>query len=270
MPDDIDLILPLSPDGLGTPLYCVHAVSGSPYPYAGLGRMIGADQPVYALEAPGFDNPLEPVADVGALADRYVSLLRGRHDTGPVSLLGWSFGGVVAHEMAVRLTAAGADVRVLILVDSFCPVPGPAPDDREAVEWFVHDLLRSSGMTTAQAREAVGKLPGGTDPERLLGSAAARITLLADLGPELLTHRFEVFRSHVHGLRAHRVTPGYRGRVWCVETSESASAAASWQGALDDMEVRTVPGDHHSVWARGQSARLAEVVAGALARAAVR
>ena len=40
---------------------------------------------------------------------------------GPYQLGGWSFGGLVAYEMAQQLRAAGADVALLALLDTVAP-----------------------------------------------------------------------------------------------------------------------------------------------------
>lgn len=55
-------------------------------------------------------------------AAAYVRLIKEVRPEGPYHLLGWSFGGLLAYEMAVRLRAAGDEVGVLTVLDSF-----PAP-----------------------------------------------------------------------------------------------------------------------------------------------
>ncbi len=71
-----DLVVPLRAGSGGSPLFCVHPVSGSAYAYRGLAGLLGADQPVYGFEAPGFDNDRAPVAVLPRLADEYTSILR--------------------------------------------------------------------------------------------------------------------------------------------------------------------------------------------------
>jgi thioesterase domain-containing protein len=58
---------------------------------------------------------------VGFLAAEYVRLLRKRWPSGPYRLLGFSFGGTVAYEMAQQLTAAGEAVIELALLDICLP-----------------------------------------------------------------------------------------------------------------------------------------------------
>ncbi|MFC9930703.1 alpha/beta fold hydrolase [Streptomyces sp. NPDC127190] len=269
MSDDA-LLLTLAETGALPPLYCVHAVSGSPFPYVPLGRALGAGRPVFALEAPGFDNDSAPVTDVPELAERYAALLHARHPEGQLALLGWSFGGVVAHETALRLDRAGTDVALLVLVDSTCPVPAPVPAEPELLRRFVHDLLSEAGVPADTVRATVAALPEESSPERFLAAATAGDSLLADLSPALLRRRYDVFRAHVHALYTHRARPGHRGRTLCVQAAESPPVGRTWDGVLDGAEVVTVPGDHHSIWSGAGLARIAAEVTDRLAGAEVR
>jgi thioesterase domain-containing protein len=42
-------------------------------------------------------------------------------ESGPYHLLGWSFGGIVAHEIAVQLQADGEQVAALVIMDGYPP-----------------------------------------------------------------------------------------------------------------------------------------------------
>ncbi|AOR32312.1 hypothetical protein BFF78_15665 [Streptomyces fodineus] len=269
MSDDA-ILLPIAETGTRPPLYCVHAVSGSPFPYVPFGRAVGAGQPVFAVEAPGFDNDADPVADVTALAERYAALLHSRHPAGQLALLGWSFGGVVAHETALRLQRAGTDVALLVLVDSTCPVPAPVPPEPELLRRFVQDMLSEAGLAAHEVRATLAALPHESSPERFFAAATASDSLLADLAPALLRRRYGVFRAHVHALYTHRARPGHRGRTLCVQADQSPPVGRTWDGVLDGAEVVTVPGDHHSIWSGTGLERLVAEVSGRLAGVEVR
>ncbi|MEU9340164.1 alpha/beta fold hydrolase [Streptomyces sp. NPDC048278] len=267
---DETLLLPVGGTGDRPPLYCVHAVSGSPFPYVPFGRSFVAGRPVLAVEAPGFDNAAHPVADVAELAERYAALLRTRHPAGQAALLGWSFGGVVAHETALRLQEAGTDVALLVLVDSTCPTPAPVPPEPELLRRFVQDMLAEAGLPAQEVRATLAALPQESAPEPFFAAATTGDSLLADLAPALLHRRYDVFRAHVHALYTHRARPGLRGRTLCVQAADSPPVARTWDGVLDGAEVVTVPGDHHSVWSGAGPARIAAEVSGRLAGVEVR
>jgi len=65
------------------------------------------------------------------MAADYLAFIREIQPNGPYNLLGWSFGGLVAHSIATHLQGAGQEVALLALLDSY-------PDGR-------HNLLHGSG-----------------------------------------------------------------------------------------------------------------------------
>jgi amino acid adenylation domain-containing protein len=61
------------------------------------------------------------VPSVAELAQTYLTLIRRTQPEGPYRLVGMSFGGIVAYEVAQQLLAAGEDVEVLGMLDSVLP-----------------------------------------------------------------------------------------------------------------------------------------------------
>lgn len=113
-----DCLIPLHPAGDRVPLFCVHPASGVSWSYAGLIRHLGADQPIYGLQSPGLDGHEPVLGSVPQLAGRYIREMRSVQPHGPYNLLGWSFGGVVAHEMVAQLEEQGETVDVFAMLDS--------------------------------------------------------------------------------------------------------------------------------------------------------
>ena len=115
-----DPLLPLRTGGSAPPLFCVHPAGGFAAMFGALEAHVHADVPIYGLQAPGIDRPAEQqaVAPLRDMAACYVDALRAVQPDGPYALLGWSLGGVIAHEMAAMLESDGAPVAVLLLLDS--------------------------------------------------------------------------------------------------------------------------------------------------------
>ncbi|HWO65607.1 MAG TPA: alpha/beta fold hydrolase, partial [Umezawaea sp.] len=114
-----DVLAPLRKGGDGPPLFCVHPGGGIGWAYTGLLRHLDARHPVYALQARGLD-PAEPMArSIAEMAADYRGQIRLAQPRGPYHLLGWSFGGVVAQEIATQLRREGEEVALLALLDSF-------------------------------------------------------------------------------------------------------------------------------------------------------
>ncbi|MGW3099571.1 amino acid adenylation domain-containing protein [Streptomyces sp. NPDC001102] len=121
----LDTVLPIRAAGRDTqaaPLFCVHAVSGVSWGYAGLLPHLGADRPLIALQARRLGGTRQAPGSVEEMADDYLAEIRKVQPHGPYHLLGWSFGGLVAHAVAARLEAAGEEVALLALLDSY-PLP---------------------------------------------------------------------------------------------------------------------------------------------------
>ncbi|TNH22704.1 amino acid adenylation domain-containing protein [Micromonospora orduensis] len=132
--DALDILLPLRSRGAGLPLFCVHPGGGMSWPYVGLLRMLDPDVPLFGLQARGLSDPDSMPDTVDAMAAEYVAQLRSVQPDGPYRLLGWSFGGVIAHEMAVQLRERGAEVSLLVMLDSYPDLPALFRlNEREAI-----------------------------------------------------------------------------------------------------------------------------------------
>jgi thioesterase domain-containing protein len=270
---DLDRVVPLSPDGTATPLFCVHASSGSAYPYLELARLLGPDRPVYGIEAPGFDGGREPVRSLPALSAEYAATLREFRAGGDVALLGWSLGGIIAFDTAARLTAAGVRVDQVVLVDVSVPWVAELPPEREIVRRFLHDLLSGLGADPTAADHIAAGRPdaggpseaGGPDVVATTFAAAERAGVLpAELDAELLAERYAVFRAHVEASYGFAVTEPYAGPVTHLIASDSPPAAMRWGPVAPHLTEHVVPGTHHSIWTGDGLHRLAQLVESAI------
>jgi oxalate---CoA ligase len=101
------------------PLFCIHAKTGNVVIYKELARYLGQDQPVYGLQARGVDGRQEPLTRVEEMAAYYLEEIVAVQPEGPYLLFGYSFGGLVAYEMARQLNEQGRQVALLALGDTF-------------------------------------------------------------------------------------------------------------------------------------------------------
>ncbi len=137
-----EVLLPLRRDGAERPLFCVHPGMGMSWSYAGLTQHLGGAQPVYGLQTRGLAEPGYRAASIEEMAADYLEEIRRVQPQGPYRLLGWSFGGVVAHAMATTLQSAGEEVELLALMDSYPALPGDA--DRPITNAQIVDMLFDS------------------------------------------------------------------------------------------------------------------------------
>ena len=100
------------------PLYIVHGSGLTVLVFHALATGLDADQPVYGLQARGLNGLEEPFDNMEEIAAYYVGEILEQNPLGPFNLAGYSFGGIVAFEMAKQLKAAGKEVNMLAIFDT--------------------------------------------------------------------------------------------------------------------------------------------------------
>lgn len=261
---DLERIVPLAPGGAATPLFCVHAGSGSAYVYLALARLLGGERPVYGIEAPGFDGVRDPVGSVAALGAEYAETLLEFHDGGDFLLLGWSFGGMIALDLAARLTAAGARVPRVVLVDVGLPGRGDPPSDQEMTRHFLRDFLIAVGSSPAGLEPLLADLPAEAAGQAAFEAVAAAGALPPELDVELLTERYTVFRTHLEAAYGFDVPEPYQGPVTHLLASRSGPPSPGWRELAPALTEHVLPGDHYSIWTGDSLPRLAHLIRAAL------
>ncbi len=124
-------LVPIKPGGSRPPLYCMHWAGGQVLIYRELAALLGADQPVYGLQALGLERGQVPHTRIEDMAALYIREIRSLQPYGPYHLAGASMGGMIAFEMARQLVARGERVGLVALFDSvgeFERRPLPAKD----------------------------------------------------------------------------------------------------------------------------------------------
>ena len=125
-------LVALQPDGFKPPLFCIHPAGGTVFTYMHLARALAPDHPVYGLQASGLEAGETLAASIDQMAEDYLAAIRSVRPRGPYHLLGWSFGGLVAHAIAARLRRSGETVELLALLDTGAPQPGaPLPTSEQ-------------------------------------------------------------------------------------------------------------------------------------------
>jgi amino acid adenylation domain-containing protein len=76
---------------------------------------------VFTLEELSATDANSETLSIARLSECYMKQIRALQPQGPYQLLGYSFAGIVAYEVAQRLKAAGETVSLLVLVDAIIP-----------------------------------------------------------------------------------------------------------------------------------------------------
>jgi thioesterase domain-containing protein/acyl-CoA synthetase (AMP-forming)/AMP-acid ligase II len=107
---EYDPVVPLQLSGTRTPLFCVHPDTGEVLDFVNLANYFVTERPVYALRARGFNEGEKCFATLNELVNAYVDAIRRRQPHGPYAVAGYSYGGVIAFEIAKVLEAQGERV----------------------------------------------------------------------------------------------------------------------------------------------------------------
>ncbi|WP_435173467.1 amino acid adenylation domain-containing protein [Gordonia hongkongensis] len=222
------------------PLFVVHPAIGLSWSFTSLLPHLPADRAVYGLQHPAFagDPCPQTIAD---LAQVYVAKLRTVSPEGPYHLLGWSLGGLIAHEMAVQLQEAGETVEQLVVLDSYVVAERPDLD----TEASIAELMREFGLDVPDGGEE-GTEPSVADAFRVISAAGGA---LGGLSEETLTTVHEVFRH------ASPLARNWRPRVFdgdltfvtaTVDAHDGPPAVADWRSKVTGRVVEVQATSTHA------------------------
>ena len=207
----------------GAPVvHLVHPAGGSVACYRGLAGELSPEVATAAFLPAALDGGVLD-HDVESMADRYLAEV----PPGPVLLGGWSFGGLVAFELARRLAAAGRVTGPLLLIDT--PLPGiGAVDDATLVAEFEAELSRMLGADGITAEEHAT--------------------------------RFEVFRAHCRAQVAYR-PPDRIANDLVVIARKDNQDAPRWQARTTGrLRLRRLPADHYELMGKPHVGAIARFV----------
>ncbi|WP_323162117.1 amino acid adenylation domain-containing protein [Pseudomonas fluorescens] len=96
---------------------CIHPAGGTAFCYLSLAKVLPDEAGVYGVQSPGLNPGENTEPTVEAMAEAYLRQIEPLTRQ-PLILTGLSFGGLVAYEMARRLTAAGHRQVTVVLLDT--------------------------------------------------------------------------------------------------------------------------------------------------------
>ncbi len=221
--------VPLLRPGTGGPLHVVADYFGQLNSYHRLVQSLTTQRPVYGVMPSVLDEHggRRPIADV---VEETLALLRAGRPSGPYRLLGYSFGGLVAFEVAGRLRAAGETVAYLGLLDVHPPEVLLTPAELRA---------KRAATATKRLRTALSRR-GVTAARRY---ARRRKTYATNPEAQMSQKAWAVF----HAYRPSR----YEGAVTYYLARQRlpfvGNTLAAWHRIAPHLLVTEVPGNHFSL-----------------------
>lgn len=218
----VDAAIPLQTLGSGPPVFCICGVQL----YQELADHLAPEVPVYGVFVAGELEYFEEFASepkppsVEKLAAEYLKVIRAKQHKAPYRLAGFSFGGVLAFEIAQQLRRSGEEVALLAILDS--DVPGTAFAPRVAP---IRRLRRLRQRAGAELRARFRQAPPPASPEEQ--QAAERE------------------QRYLEAMQRYRAVP-YDGAAVFFKATDAPSIdhGFGWDALVRSLATHRVPGDH--------------------------
>jgi thioesterase domain-containing protein len=240
------------------PLFCVPGAGANVACFISLAQALDKRVPIYGLQPRGVDGVSVPHSTVSAAARVYIDEILKVFPRGPYCLLGHSFGGWVAFEMACQLSTMGESVGSVTMLDT-SPPSAAGIKQRQCnridtlMEWICileQESGKNLGISEPQLRDLDEK------------SQLMRIhkeMVLADLLPQRSTLRtlqgaFRVFAANLNA--GYMPKAQFSGKVILAQASERGTGASNssgmdvtdsagaWHKHASRLEVIKIPGNH--------------------------
>jgi amino acid adenylation domain-containing protein len=219
--------------GHGTPpLFFVHGVGGGVMELFSVCRKMTWPGPVIGIQARGLDGCDPPHNSVEAMAEEYLAAVRKEQPEGPYFLCGYSFGGLVAFELARRL-GNGADK--VAFVGLFATLP-PGHHFLRLWTWTAYLYRRFEqavvGLKGRPRRAWVDRLRARSAPPALRAVALSALSASASYRPGIYTGELTIFEPDGRDL-------GVPSSALLWSRYAPALRCETLRGSHDDMLVGT-------------------------------
>ncbi len=258
-------MIPIQSSGTRTPIYLVHDLVGDINCYRGLAGALGSNQPVYALRS--FSSDFKGSQSIEERATSYLTDLQAFDPTGPYIFGGFSFGGVVAFEMARQLEVQGEEALLVVMIDSWIAAADRKLRSREKFSIF-WSKTKEQGISypTRKVRDKFGYWSHRTG--HLFLNLAGKICLGLSLEPPSRLRLALLEQENRRALWDYQPRT-YSGRVLlaaCSRTLEFVSKRGNQFFGWDvlaghQFEIQAVEAEHMSIMKEPSVSEIAQKIA---------
>ncbi len=216
-------------EGEGLPVFCVQGDDANRL----LPKYLDAKNPFYVFQHQGNDGKRIELDRVETIAAHFIRELKEARPQGPYLLCGYSFGGILAYEMAQQLIGHGDSIPFLGLFDTYAPT--------------VHQQAMQHGARFYEPLKAA-----------IMRSAIELRLRKGTLLKGKLRH-FHIIDTYDQAITAYKVHP-YPGRLSVFKAKDSwGRFDMGWHGSAEGgLEIETIPGDHFTMIKEPNIRHLAE------------
>jgi thioesterase domain-containing protein/aryl carrier-like protein len=251
-------ILPLRQTGQESPLFCIHPAGGSATVFAQLAGELRKSRPVYGIQARGLEGSEKPFDTFDEMIDAYVEAITAIQPEGELNLVGYSSGGVIAHQLACVFADKGREIGLLALLDS-TPPSKAVSSEPQTKESLLQLMAKEYGWTPDQ--------PSSTAElsEKVLSFFVEQNQVPAGTPIEWLDRMVNELIMSSARMRDHRVSKGNFDVVYFVATEEKADAELtekrqSWVENCRNVKYEFVHSLHNRMLEAAPSKVIAKVL----------
>ena len=251
------------------PLVCVHPAGGTSLGFQLLAKHLPPEITALGLESLTLRNPAASPMSIPEMAQSYVKVVEERQPQGPYWICGWSFGGLVAWEMARQWQDAGRGVALLALLDTDNSITGAEMSGEAQAKMFsvmFLELAKRAGISLPPSPESLTHASPEMQLERLVRLIEPSDQHAAAYLQRLGLRLWDEVRSNCLAAQRYRPPP-LAGRIdLFVATGDDATGDDRMRSARKAWEALSTGALHlHPVWGSHFSMMLEEINAVRLA-----
>lgn len=264
-------LVPIKPQGSKPPIFMVHGAGLNVLNFNSLARYVDKDQPIYGLQAKGLNGNGECLTSVEDIAAHYNKIIIDTQPEGPYAIAGYSFGGVIAYEMAYQLIAKDKKVSMLGLFDTY-----RFPAYQYPTKWGkrVGDIRFFAGQKVHTIKHMFGSLTGFKFRTKkymnMFRKLVQRVASSETEPAELSTQRaLEIMQVNNRAIANYHLKPAdLKVTLFRAKQQDEYMHDYTYLGwkpfALNGIDIYDVSGDHYSIFTPPNDEVFAKVLQEAL------
>jgi amino acid adenylation domain-containing protein len=224
------------------PIFCIHPAGGTVFSYVKLAHYLEFEQAVYGIQSPSLAGEIEPVGIINKAA-YYIEIIKKVQAQGPYLLVGQSYGGNMAVEMARQLHGQGDKVALVALLDSYPPLSyeHQVKDNTSFLKAFLSatDVLLGNQYALRDLwHDGLKQLSEDEQWNYLIEHID---DVLLDEAPEDILKAFKIWQTHHRELGQH-TQQNYPGHITLFQASEELPNQLDIQLGMNVQEQILVEG----------------------------